>query len=119
VKIIYINTQNIIVAKDMLIKAAIEAGYQYVEMRREVIVEYDYLFRFVEKEEFHFIDPNLIDILNKNLTLNPYIYAIDESEIYFDKKDDFPKFKKNDYKLESRKVKNKIKTKITYNRRKY
>ncbi len=118
-KIIYINTQNIMVAKDMIIKAAIDEGFQYVEMGSEVIIEYDYLFRFIEKEEVHFIDLNLIDILSKKLTLNPYVYTIDESEISFDKKDDFPKFKKNDYKMESKRVKNKIKTKVNYNRRKY
>ena len=117
--VVYINTQDKRVAKDMLIKAAIKLGFQYVEMENEVIIEYNYLFRFLEKEDVHLINQNVIDILSKNpLAENPYV-LIDESSISFNKKDDFPKFKKNDYKLESKRLNSKIKTKINYNRRKY
>ena len=77
-------------------------------MENEVIIEYDYLFRFVKKE-VHLNELNLVDILGKKLSSEHLYFTIDESIISFDKKDDFPKFKKNDYRIESKKVKNKIK----------
>ena len=103
----------------MLIRAAIRAGFQYVEIENEVIIENDYLFRFIGKEEVHLIEFNLVDILGKKFSSEHPYFMIDESIISFDKKDDFPKIKKKDYKMESKRVKNKIKTKIDYNRRKY
>lgn len=50
-KIVCIKTDNKIVAKDMLIKAAIKAGMQYVEMEDEVLIDGNTLVRFKRKEE--------------------------------------------------------------------
>lgn len=115
-KIAYINTQNKIVAKDMLIRTAIKLGLQYIEMPDEVIIDGTHLFRFVEKEEIH-VNYGLIDILSKHLDFSEII--IDNNFISTSKEYDFLRFKKNDYKLQSKQVKNKIKTKVNYNRRKY
>lgn len=116
--VVYINTQDKKVAKDMLIKMAIKLGFHYVEMENEVIIEYDYLFRFVEKEEIYLFNPDFIGILDDSLKFSDF--KCDDAEpIYFDKKFDFLKLNKNDYKMESRKIKSKVKTKINYNRRRY
>ena len=47
-KINYICTNNKIIAKDTLIKTLIKLGMQYVEMEEEVLIERDYLIKFVE-----------------------------------------------------------------------
>ena len=118
-EVIYLNTQNILVAKDMLIRAAIKAGLQYVEMENEVIIEYNYLFRFICKEKICFINQDIINILNDKLKPSEYKIIDDfDNNISFRDCDSFTKFKKNDYKMESKRIKSKIKTKIDY-RRKY
>lgn len=115
-KIAYINTQNKIVAKDMLIRTAIKLGLQYIEMPDEVIIDGTHLFRFLEKEEIH-VNYGLIDILSKHSDFSEL--TIDNNFISTDNGYDFSRFKKNDYKLQSKQVKSKIKTKVNYNRRKY
>ena len=45
-KIGYINTHNRGIAKDIIIR-----NLQYVEMEDEILIENDYLIRFIEKEE--------------------------------------------------------------------
>ena len=114
--VVCINIEDKKAAKDMIIKAAIKLGFQYVEMEDEVIIEYDYLFRFVEKEDV-FIGHNLIEVLNK--PFGPSDFKIDLKPLSSKGKLEFPKRKKNEYKIESKRVKSKVKTKIDYNRRKY
>ena len=109
-KIGYINTHNRGIAKDIIIR-----NLQYVEMEDEILIENDYLIRFIEKEE---IDNklNLIDIIN-----NPYSFEdfeLDEDGPALNINSNVTRLKKKDYKMESRRINNKIKTKI-YNGRKY
>ena len=113
-KIGYISTDNKGIAKDTLIKNLIKLGMQYVEMEDEILIESDYLIRFIEKEEVY-NNLNLIDILDKPYSFKDFTLDIEEPSLNIDS---FPKFKKNDYKMESRRIKSKIKTKIDY-RRKY
>ena len=114
-KIGYISTNNKGIAKDTLIKTLIKLGMQYVEMEDEVLVECDYLIRFVEKENVY-NNLTLIDVLNKPYSFKDLKLDTDIPSLSIDS--NFPKFKKNDYKMESRRIKSKIKTKIDY-RRKY
>lgn len=113
-KIGYISTNNKGIAKDTLIKTLIKLGMQYVEMEDEVLIESDYLIMFIEKEEVY-NNLNLINILDKPYSFKNFTLDIEEPSLGIDS---FPKFKKNDYKSESRRIKSKIKTKIDY-RRKY
>lgn len=113
-RIDYIYTYNKSIAKDILIKTLIRFGIQYVEMEDEVLVECDYLIRFVEKEDVY-NNLTLIDVLNKPYSFKDVTLDVDIPSLNIDS---FPKFKKNDYKSESRRIKSKIKTKVDY-RRKY
>lgn len=110
----YINTDNKSVAKDTLINTLIRLGMQYVEMEDEVLVEFEYLIKFIEKEDIH-NDLNLIDILSKPHSFKDFKLDIEVPSLNI--KSDFPRFKKNDYKMESKKIKRKIKTKIDYRRK--
>lgn len=113
-KIGYISTNDKCIAKDTLIKTLIKLGMQYVEMEEEVLIERDYLIKFVEKEN-SYNNLTLIDVLDKPYSFKDFTLDIEEPSLGIDS---FPKFKKNDYKSESRRIKSKIKTKIDY-RRKY
>ena len=115
-KIGYINTNDKKIAKDMFIKMAIKQGLHYVEMEDEVIIEYKYLFRFVEKEE-DLNSLNFVDVLNEPYSFKDF--TLDTEVPSLNIKSNFPRLDKNDYKIESKKVKSKVKTKINYNRRKY
>lgn len=77
-KIGYINTQNKKVVKDTLIKTLIKLGMQYVEMEDEVLIECDYLIRFVEKENIC-NNLNLIDVLDKPYSFKDF--TLDTKEL--------------------------------------
>lgn len=49
-KILYINTSNIKVAREMIIRTAIKEGMKYVEMEDEVLINTDILVRIISKE---------------------------------------------------------------------
>ena len=118
---IYIYTKNVSVAKEMLVKSAIKAGMNYVEMENEIIIKYDYLFRIVPKEKVSARD-TLIDVnMLKNFNMCDYYldHYIDSDNISFKYQPDIPKVTKNDYKRESKKVNSMVKTKQQYNRRRY
>lgn len=120
-QIIYIGTQNISVAKEMLVRAAIEAGMNYVEKENEIIIENDYLFSIVPKKKVSAHD-TLIDVsMLRDLNMCDYYlnHYIDCDNISFKYQPDIPKVTKNDYKRESKKVNSMVKTKQQYNRRRY
>lgn len=107
-KVTSIKTDNIKVAKDSIIKKLISNDIQYVDMGNELLVETDLLIRFdlVLNNEITDIDRfikigNVSDILNKDLMDS--IDIKDELSDYIDKK------KKNDFKIDSHKVKSKTK----------
>lgn len=120
-KIIYISTRNVSVAKEMLIRTAIKAGMNYVEMENEIIIEYDYLFRIISKEKIS-AHTSLVDvsILRDFNTRDYYLdHYIDSDNLSYKYQNDIPKVTKNDYKRESKKVNSMVKTKQQYNRRRY
>lgn len=114
--IIYINTSNKGIAKDRLIKGTIKAGMQYIEMEDELLIDGNYLVRFLEKK-LAFMDENLVSFREENINC---FFA---DEVNF--KDislplSFSKIKKSDYKRESKKVNGLVKTKQYSNiRRRY
>lgn len=99
-RIIYINTQNIVVAKDMLVRKAIEAGMQYVEMEDDVLIDCEYLFKFVPKEIILDSFPLIFNINEKQ----DLFKIIDREELLKNSCSSFPSFKKSDFKRESKKV---------------
>lgn len=116
-KVMYINTRNISIVKDMLIRGAIQAGMKYIEMENEVIIDGNYLFRIIEKVDVNIIDLN--DILNKEFSSDQFIDIIDDEFVSINYQSNIHKLKKSDYKRESKKVNNIVKTKQYHNRRKY
>lgn len=120
-EIIYISTRNVSVAKEMLVRAAIKAGMNYVDMGNEIIIEYNYLFRIILKEKISaytsLIDVSMLrDFNTRDYYLDHYINS---DNLSFKYQNDIPKVTKNDYKRESKKVNNMVKTKQQYNRRRY
>lgn len=136
-EIIYIVTQNVSVAKEMLVRTAIKAGMSYVEMENEVIIEYNYLFRIISNKKILDYYNNLIDVsMLKDFNMcGCYLdhvkyqsdiskitkddYYLDSDNISYKHQLDIPKFVKSDYKRESKKVNSMVKTKQQYNRRRY
>jgi len=113
----YINTSNKSIAKDTLIRTLIKLEMQYVEMEDEVLIECDYLIRFVEKEEVY-NNLSLIDVLSKPYSFKDFTLDIDVSPLGISS--DFHKLKKNDLKKESKRVNALVKTKQYSNvRRRY
>ena len=116
-KIGYINTNNKSIAKDTLIRNLIRLEMQYVEMEDEVLIECDYLIRFVEKEDV-FDSLNLIEILNNPCSFKEFSLDTEVSSLGINS--DFPRLRKNNYKRESRRVNTLVKTKQYSNvRRRY
>ena len=107
-KIGYINTSDKSIAKDTLIRTLIKLEMQYVEMEDEVLIECDYLIRFVEKEEVY-DNLSLIDILSKPYSFKDFTLDMEVSSLSINS--DFPKLKKNTLKKESKRVNALVKTK--------
>lgn len=116
-QIIYINTQDIVVARDMLIRKAIEAGMQYVEMEDEILINCDYLIKILQKEVI--IDnsfPLIFDINDER----DLFEIINKEERFYDSRSSFQSLKKNDFKRESKRVNILVKNKQYNNlRRRY
>lgn len=111
-KIVCINTDNKIVAKDMLIKAAIKSGMQYVEMEDEVLIDGNTLVRFKRKEEVN--SSSSVLFFERAETLIPHIPVFSIRK-YIKDNDKY----RIDFKKESRIVKQKIKANQCYKKRGY
>lgn len=99
-KVMYINTRNISIVRDILIRGTNQEGMQYIEMENEFIID-------------------LIDILNKKFFSDQFIDIIDDKFVSINYQSNIHKLKKSDYKRESKKANNIVKTKQYHNRRKY
>jgi len=120
-EIVYITTQNLIIAKDMLIKAEIKAGMSYIEMEDEIIIENNYLIKILENScrEIKLIDiSNIVTMFNQRM-LKPDLDIFNDKSIQFNYQPDIPKYTKVDYKKDSKRVNVMIKTKQNYIRRRY
>jgi hypothetical protein len=107
-KILCINTQNIKVAREMIIRMVLKEGMQYVEMENEVLINTDILVRF--NEELFENNLPLINLNDEKKDANLYKKIISYENIE-DKKQNYfyEKNSKKRQKLQSQYVKTKIK----------
>ena len=117
IRIIYTDTLDKNIIKNRIIRESIKVGMQYIEMEDEIIIDCEYLFRFIMKEDVYFNPEIVLSTLDDKLYLKDI--AFDESEFPIVSKSDFHSFTKKDYKKESKRVNDIIKTKQYYNRRRY
>lgn len=105
-KIIYINTSNKKVTRNMIIRKAIESHMQYVEMEDEVLINTDVIFRIIENISTYYSEC-IVDCLKDEK--KECIPLIDNFYLKENISKTYTKNNKKQQKLQSQYVKNKIK----------